>query len=70
LVIILVVINQTEECAMEADYTEYEYLPECTDGCGALTEGWMPSNEDAHAVAHNHEKQTGHHWKVQQRMRE
>jgi hypothetical protein len=54
---------------MDADYSDYQYLPECTNGCGALTD-WMPSNEAAHAVAHNHEKQTGHTWRVQQRMKE
>ena len=54
---------------MEPDYTEYEYLPECTNGCGALTD-WLPSNDAAREVAHNHEKQTGHHWRVQQRMKE
>jgi hypothetical protein len=54
---------------MEADYTEYEYLPECADGCGALTD-WMPSNEAAHEAARGHEKQTGHQWRVQQRMKE
>ncbi|GFO67044.1 hypothetical protein GMLC_06230 [Geomonas limicola] len=53
---------------MDADYTDYEYLPECKDGCGALHD-WMSSNEAAHAVCHNHEKQTGHTWRVQQRMR-
>ena len=54
---------------MEFDYTEYEYLPECTNGCGALTD-WLPSNDAAQEVAHGHEKQTGHHWQVQRRMKE
>lgn len=69
LVIILADSNIKKEAAMDADYTEYEYLPECKDGCGALTD-WMPSNEAAHAVAHNHAGQTGHEWRVQQRMKE
>lgn len=50
---------------MEFDYTEYEYLPECSDGCGALTD-WLPSNE----VGLSHQKRTAHHWQVQQRMKE
>jgi len=54
---------------MEADYTEYEYLPECAAGCGALAD-WMPSNEAAHEAARGHEKQTGHQWRVQQRMKD
>ena len=54
---------------MESDYTELEYLPECTDGCGALT-GWLPSNDAALEVAHSHGKQTRHHWQVQHRMKE
>jgi hypothetical protein len=54
---------------MDFDYTEYEYLPECSDGCGAITD-WMSSNDAAHEVALSHEKQTGHHWQVQQRMKE
>jgi len=54
---------------MEADYTEYEYLPRCTNGCGALTD-WLPSNDAAHEVALSHGKQTGHVCDVEQRMRE
>ena len=54
---------------MEFDYTEYEYLPECSDGCGALTD-WLPSNDAAHEVGLSHQKQTAHHWQVQQRMKE
>jgi hypothetical protein len=54
---------------MQFDYTEYEYLPECKDGCGALTD-WLPSNDAAYDVGLSHEKQTGHRWHVQQRMRE
>jgi hypothetical protein len=52
---------------MQFDYTEYEYLPECSDGCGALTD-WLPSNDAAYDVGLSHEKQTGHRWRVQQRM--
>jgi len=54
---------------MEFDYTEYEYLPECSDGCGALTD-WLPSNDAAHEVGLSHQKLTAHHWQVQQRMKE
>ena len=49
LIIVLTDFNMME-AALDADYTEYEYLPECKDGCGTLTD-WMPSNEAAHAVA-------------------
>jgi hypothetical protein len=54
---------------MEFDYSEYEYLPECTDKCGALTD-WLPSNDAAHEAALSHQKQTDHHCRVQQRMKE
>jgi hypothetical protein len=54
---------------MEFDYTDYEYLPECRDGCGALTD-WLPSNDAAHEVGLAHQKLTAHHWQVQQRMKE
>jgi hypothetical protein len=54
---------------MQFDYTEYEYLPECNDGCTALTD-WLPSNDAAYEVGLSHEKQTGHRWHIQQRMKE
>ena len=54
---------------MQFDYTEYQYLPECRDGCGALAD-WLPSNDAAYEVGLAHEKLTGHHWRVQQRMNE
>lgn len=54
---------------MDFDYTAYQYLPECKDGCGAITD-WLPSKEMAREVAENHAKVTGHSWKVLERMRE
>ena len=54
---------------MQFDYTDYEYLPECLDGCGAITD-WLPSNDAAYEVGLSHEKQTGHRWRVLERMRE
>lgn len=54
---------------MDFDYSEYEYLPECSSGCGALTD-WLCSNDAAEEVVHNHGRQTGHHWQIQRRMRE
>lgn len=54
---------------MDFDYSAYEYLPECTDGCGAITD-WLPSKEAAREVANNHGKQTGHQWQVQERMKQ
>lgn len=54
---------------MDFDYTAYEYLPECTDGCGAVTK-WLYSKEVAREVAENHAHQTGHCCKILERMRE
>jgi len=54
---------------MDFDYTAYEYLPECTDGCGAITD-WLNSKEMAREAGDNHSKKTGHSCKVLERMRE
>jgi hypothetical protein len=54
---------------MDFDYTEYEYLPECKDGCGAITD-WLNSREMAREVGENHGRQTGHEWIVLEKMRE
>lgn len=54
---------------MDFDYTAYEYLPQCTCGCGAITE-WLYSKDAARSVAENHAHQTGHTWKILERMRE
>jgi hypothetical protein len=54
---------------MYFDYTAYEYLPECTGGCGAIS-GWLYSKEMARQTAENHARQTGHAWKILERMRE
>ncbi len=53
---------------MDFDYTNYEYLPHCTDGCGAIT-GWLHSKEIAKEAGMNHEKSNGHHWMVRERMK-
>ena len=53
---------------MDFDYTAYEYLPECTDGCGAIT-GWLPSKDTANNAARNHQKDKGHKWFVRERMK-
>ncbi|SNB47917.1 hypothetical protein [Geobacter sp. DSM 9736] len=53
---------------MDFDNTDYEYLPECTDGCGAITE-WLRSKKAAHDVAHAHDADRGHHSVVRERMR-
>jgi len=55
--------------AMEHDYTAYDYLPECKDGCGKITD-WLNSKEMAMEVGENHAKKTGHRWKVVEKMRE
>lgn len=54
---------------MQHDYTAYEYLPECKDGCGKITE-WMQSKEIANEAGENHGRQKGHRFKILERMRE
>ena len=54
---------------MDFDNSAYEYLPECSDGCGAITD-WQPSKDAAQETANNHAKQTGHKCQVQTRMKE
>jgi len=54
---------------MDFDYTRYEYLPECKDGCGAISD-WLYSKEVARKAAENHARQTGHEWKLLEKMRE
>lgn len=54
---------------MDFDYTQYVYLPECTDGCGAITD-WMHSGEIAREVGKNHGRMYGHGWQVRSRMKE
>jgi hypothetical protein len=58
-----------EEYAMDLDYSDYEYLAECTDGCGEITD-WLPSKDTACEAANNHAKQNGHKWIVQQRIKD
>jgi len=55
--------------SMDHDYTAYEYLPECKKGCGKIT-GWLHSREMAKEVAENHTHQTGHEWRIIERMKE
>lgn len=54
---------------MDFDYTKYQYLPECKDGCGAITD-WLSSREVAREAGENHGRQTGHQWIVLEKMRE
>ncbi|BCS54817.1 hypothetical protein [Geobacter sp. SVR] len=53
---------------MDLDNTDHEYLPECTDGCGALTD-WLQSKTVADQAGTNHRKETGHAWVVRVRAR-
>ncbi len=53
---------------VDLDFTQYEYLPECTDGCGAIT-GWLYSKEMANDAGRNHENEKGHKWLVRERMK-
>lgn len=53
---------------MSFDYTDHEYLPQCTDGCGAVT-SWLPSREMAEQVAKNHAKGKGHNLVVRERLK-
>jgi hypothetical protein len=54
---------------MEHDYTAYEYLPECKDGCGRITE-WIYSKDVANEAGENHTHKTGHKYKILERMKE
>lgn len=53
---------------MDFDYTQYEYMPICTDGCTVVTD-WLVSKKAAQDAAHNHEKDKGHHCKLRERMK-
>ena len=52
-----------------ADATSYEFIAECTDGCGAIT-GWVYSSDVADDAGRVHEREGGHHWVVRSRMSE
>lgn len=54
---------------MDFDYTKYVYLPECKEGCGAITD-WLNSREMAREAGENHGRQTGHEWTLLEKMRE
>ncbi|WP_198419383.1 hypothetical protein [Geomonas terrae] len=54
---------------MDFDYTKYRYLPECKDGCGAITD-WLESREMAREAGENHSKSKGHDWVLREKMRE
>ena len=53
---------------MDFDFTQYEYLPECMDGCGALTD-WIYSKEAANDAGRNHKHEVGHKFHVRERMK-
>jgi hypothetical protein len=53
---------------MDFDNTDHEYLPECTDGCGALT-SWLQSKAAADQVVMNHRRENGHTGLVRVRAR-
>lgn len=54
---------------MDFDYTKYQYIPECKDGCGAITQ-WLSSREMAREAGENHRRSTGHEWILLEKMRE
>ena len=54
---------------MDFDYTKYQYIPECKDGCGAITPR-LSSKEMAREAGENHRKSTGHDWFLLEKMRE
>ncbi|MBJ6748762.1 hypothetical protein [Geomonas anaerohicana] len=54
---------------MDFDYTKYIYLPDCKDGCGAITD-WLSSRKMAREAGENHHKSTGHDWVLIEKMRE
>ena len=64
-----VVQNDEKGARMDFDYTAYEYLPECTAGCGAITD-WLSSKEAAREAGENHAGKSGHSWRITERMRE
>lgn len=53
---------------MDFEYTQYEYMPVCTDGCTIVT-GWLVSKKAAQDAARNHEKGKGHHCELRERMK-
>jgi hypothetical protein len=57
------------EVIMIFDFTDFEYLPECIDGCRTIT-SWLPSRQAADQAGRNHEQETGHKWRVRERMKE
>ena len=53
---------------MEFDYTDYESLTVCTEGCGEITD-WRQSRIVADQAVKNHEKEKGHKCLVRERMK-
>lgn len=53
---------------MDFEYTQYEYMPICTDGCAVVT-GWLVSKKAARDAARNHEKAKGHHCEMRERLK-
>lgn len=57
-----------EEQIMDFEYTDTEYLVECTEGCGEIT-GWLQSRLIAEQVIHNHSKENAHKCQIKERTR-
>ena len=53
---------------MESEYTDYEFLVECTEGCGEIT-GWLQSRIIAEQAIKNHAKENVHKCQIKERMR-
>lgn len=53
---------------MEFEYTDSEYLVECTDGCGEITD-WLQSRFLAEQAIKNHADDTAHSCQILQRLR-
>ncbi len=53
---------------MDFEYTDNEYLVECTEGCGVIT-GWLQSRLIAEQAINNHSKENQHKCQIIERMR-
>lgn len=53
---------------MEFEYTDHEYLVECTEGCGEMT-NWLQSRFLAEQAIKNHAKENSHNCRIIERMR-
>lgn len=48
---------------MELEYTDHEYLVECTEGCGEISD-WLQSRFLAEQPIKNHAKENSHNCQI------